>query len=82
MEDCSYRFATDSDFDKIMQGRLEILFIEEKEKKFITSKIVKEETEKISSGIKNNSIIVAEISDKVVGFIWVNISNKCFYGKI
>ena len=80
MEDCSYRFATDSDFDKIMQGRLEILFIEEK--KFITSKIVKEETEKISSGIKNNSIIVAEISDMVVGFIWVNISNKCFYGKI
>ena len=80
MEDCSYRFATDSDFDKIMQGRLEILFIEEK--KFITSKIVKEEIEKIASGIENNSIIVAEISDMVVGFIWVNISNKCFYGKI
>jgi len=64
----SYRFATDSDFDKIMQGRLEILFIEEKEKKFITSKIVKEETEKISSGIKNNSIIVIKKSESDISY--------------
>jgi ribosomal protein S18 acetylase RimI-like enzyme len=80
MEDCSYRFATVDDFDRIMKGRLEILFIEEKEKSFITSKIVKDETEKILIGIENNSIIVTEIINTVVGFIWFNISQKCFYG--
>ena len=80
MENCSYRFAIIDDIDRIMEGRLEILFIEEKEKSFITSKILKNETEKILVGIENNSIIVAEISNKVVGFIWFNISQKCFYG--
>jgi ribosomal protein S18 acetylase RimI-like enzyme len=80
MENYSYRFASIDDFDRIMEGRLEILFIEEKEKTFITSKLLKDETEKILVGIENNSIIVAEISNKVVGFIWFNISHKCFYG--
>ncbi len=80
MEDCSYRFATIDDIDTILKGCIEILFIEENGKTYITSKLMKDESEKILVGIENNSIIVAEILTKVAGFIWFNISQKCFYG--
>jgi ribosomal protein S18 acetylase RimI-like enzyme len=80
MEDCSYRFAIIEDFDKIMEGRMEILFIEENEKSFITSKVLKDETDKILSGIENKFIIVAEKKNICIGFIWFQISKKCFYG--
>ena len=79
----SYRFATSSDIDVIMKGLLEILFLEENKNSFFSEEKHKEQLNLIEKAIDKNAIIVAENNDnnsKVVGFIWFNVTHKCFYG--
>ena len=76
----SYRPATIADKDVIMQGILEILFLEENKTSFFTEERKQEEYDLISSAIDKNAIIVAVNNNEVIGFIWFNITNKCFYG--
>jgi ribosomal protein S18 acetylase RimI-like enzyme len=74
-----YRFATSLDTDVIMKGILEILFLEENKTSFFSDEQTQEQYDLICNAINEKTIIVSE-SDKVVGFIWFNITNKCFYG--
>ena len=76
----SYRPATIADKDVIMQGILEILFLEENKTSFFSEERKQEEYDLISSAIDKNAIIVAVNNNEVIGFIWFNITNKCFYG--
>lgn len=80
----SYRFARATDIDIIIKGILEILFLEEEKTSFFSEEKHKEQLNLIDEAIDKNAIIVAEDNDndnnKVVGFIWFNITNKCFYG--
>jgi ribosomal protein S18 acetylase RimI-like enzyme len=79
----SYRFATSSDIDVIMKGLLEILFLEENKNSFFSEEKHKEQLNLIEKAIDKNAIIVAEDNDnnsEVDGFIWFNVTHKCFYG--
>ena len=78
----SYRFATSSDIDVIMKGLLEILFLEENKNSFFSEEKHKEQLNLIEKAIDKNAIIVAEDNNnsEVVGFIWFNVTYKCFYG--
>ena len=78
----SYRFATSSDIDVIMKGLLEILFLEENKNSFFSEEKHKEQLNLIEKAIDKNAIIVAEDNNnsEVVGFIWFNVTHKCFYG--
>jgi ribosomal protein S18 acetylase RimI-like enzyme len=74
-----YRFATILDSVIIMKGLLEILFIEEHKNGFSPEK-KQEQLEFINQALNKNSIIVAEKSQEMVGFIWFTITNESFYG--
>ena len=80
----SYRFATLLDIDVIMKGILEILFLEENKTNFFSEEKNQEQYNLIYNAIDKNTIIVSENHTKdnneVIGFIWFNITNKCFYG--
>jgi ribosomal protein S18 acetylase RimI-like enzyme len=78
----SYRFATSSDIDVIMKGLLEILFLEENKTSFFSEDKHKEQLNLIEKAIDKNAIIAAEDNNnsEVVGFIWFNVTHKCFYG--
>ena len=77
----SYRFARSSDIDVIMKGILEILFLEENKTSFFSEEKNKEQLNLIGEAIDKNAIIVAEDNDsEVIGFIWFNVTHKCFYG--
>lgn len=79
-----YRFATLLDIDVIMKGILEILFLEENKTSFFSEEKNQEQYNLIYHAISKNTIIIAEhnnnINNEVIGFIWFNITNKCFYG--
>ena len=74
-----YRFATSLDTDVIMKGIIEILFLEENKTSFFSDEKTQEQYDLICNAINKKLIIISE-HDKVVGFIWFNITNKCFYG--
>jgi len=77
----SYRFATTTDIDVIMKGILEILFLEENKSSFFSEEKNQEQHNLISIAIDKNTILVSENNNnEVIGFIWFNITNKCFYG--
>ena len=77
----SYRFATSSDIDVIMKGLLEILFLEENKTSFFSEEKQQEQHNLICNAIDKNTIIVSENNNnEVIGFIWFNDTNKCFYG--
>ena len=77
----SYRFARSTDIDVIMKGILEILFLEENKTSFFSEEKNKEQLNLIREAIDKNAIIVAEDNDsEVIGFIWFNVTHKCFYG--
>ena len=77
----SYRFATTTDIDVIMKGILEILFLEENKTSFFSEEKKQEQYNLICIAIDNNTILVSENNNnEVIGFIWFNITNKCFYG--
>ena len=75
------RFATLLDLDIIMKGILEILFLEENKTSFFSQEKYQEQYNLIYNAIDKNTIIVSETNNnEVIGFIWFNITNKCFYG--
>ena len=83
----SYRFATLLDVDVIMKGILEILFLEENQTSFFSAEKNQEQYNLIHNAIDKKTIIVTETNtntihntNEVIGFIWFNITNKCFYG--
>ena len=77
----SYRFATTTDIDVIMKGILEILFLEENKTSFFSEEKNQEQYNLICNSIDKNTILVSENNNnEVIGFIWFNITNKCFYG--
>ena len=77
----SYRFATTTDIDVIMKGILEILFLEENKTSFFSEEKKQEQYNLICNAIDKNTILVSENNNnEVIGFIWFNITNKCFYG--
>ena len=77
----SYRFATTTDIDVIMKGILEILFLEENKTSFFSEEKKQEQHNLICNAIDKNTILVSENNNnEVIGFIWFNITNKCFYG--
>ena len=77
----SYRFATLLDIDIIMRGILEILFLEENKTSFFSEEKKQEQYNLICIAIDKNTILVSENNNnEVIGFIWFNITNKCFYG--
>jgi len=77
----SYRFATTTDIDVIMKGILEILFLEENKTSFFSEEKNQEQYNSICNAIDKNTILVSENNNnEVIGFIWFNITNKCFYG--
>ena len=77
----SYRFATTTDIDVIMKGILEILFLEENKTSFFSEEKKQEQHNSICNAIDKNTILVSENNNnEVIGFIWFNITNKCFYG--
>ena len=79
--DVSYRFATSLDSDVIMKGILEILFLEENKTSFFSEEKNQEQYNSICNAIDKNTILVSENNNnEVIGFIWFNITNKCFYG--
>jgi ribosomal protein S18 acetylase RimI-like enzyme len=82
MTDNLYRFATLLDIDVIMKGILEILFIEENKTCFFSKEKTQEQLNLICDAINKNTIIVSENTptNEVIGFIWFNVTNKCFYG--
>ena len=70
-----------------MKGILEILFLEENKMCFFSEEKKQEQYKLIYTAIDKNTIIVAEKNTNntnnnniVIGFIWFNITNKCFYG--
>jgi ribosomal protein S18 acetylase RimI-like enzyme len=77
----AHRFATLTDIDIIMKGILEILFLEENKTDFFSEEKKQEQNDLICNAINTNNIIVSEDTyNQVNGFIWFNITNKCFYG--
>ena len=76
----SYRFATSIDIDFIMKGILEILFLEENKTSFFSEEKNQEQLNLIGNAISENTIIIAENNSEVMGFIWFNVTHKCFYG--
>ena len=78
--DVSYRFATSLDSDVIMKGILEILFLEENKTSFFSEEKNQEQLNLIGNAISENTIIMAENNSEVIGFIWFNVTHKCFYG--
>ena len=76
----SYRFATLIDIDVIMKGILEILFLEENKTSFFSEEKNQEQLNLIGNAISENTIIIAENNSEVIGFIWFNVTHKCFYG--
>ena len=77
----TYRFATSTDIDVILKGILEILFLEENKTSFFSEEKNQEQHNLICNAIDKNTIIVSENNNnEVIGFIWFNVTNKCFYG--
>ena len=77
----AHRFATLTDIDIIMKGILEILFLEENKTDFFSEEKKQEQINYLCNAINKNNIIVSEDTyNQVNGFIWFNITNKCFYG--
>ena len=80
MDNPLYRFATAFDTDGIMKGLLEILFLEEQQTNFFSEEKKQEQDHIMRCAIEKNNIIIAENEKEVIGFIWFNVTNKCFYG--
>ena len=76
----TYRFATSTDIDVILKGILEILFLEENKTSFFSEEKNQEQLNLIGNAISENTIIIAENNSEVIGFIWFNVTHKCFYG--